>query len=135
MKKQLQRNKEKTLTSFYNAMFTKSEKEEEFHHQFIEVVQHHYQGDSTHSLLTGLDYLLQKDVRMQLNQIQTPCLLIHGRDDQICLPESSSFIAERIGGKAQLCILEKAGHISFFTKPQQCTQLIEKFLEKELIYD
>ena len=51
---------------------------------------------------------------MQLNQIQTPCLLIHGRDDQICLPESSSFIAERIGGKAQLCILEKAGHIPFY---------------------
>jgi pimeloyl-[acyl-carrier protein] methyl ester esterase len=135
MKKQLQRNKEKTLTAFYSAMFTKSEKEEEFHHQFIEVVQRDYQGDSTHSLLTGLDYLLQKDVRMHLNKIQTPCLLVHGKDDQICFPESSSFIAKRIGGKAQLCILEKAGHIPFFTKPQQCTQLIEKFLEKELIYD
>ena len=54
-------------------MFTKSEKEEEFHHQFIEVVQRDYQGDSTYSLLTGLDYLLQK--MLECNSIKFKLLV------------------------------------------------------------
>ncbi|MFJ7682761.1 alpha/beta fold hydrolase [Peribacillus butanolivorans] len=135
MKKQLQRNKEKTLTSFYEAMFSEAEKEEGFYHQFITTIQSEFHGDDVFSLLIGLDYLLQKDVRVKLDQIETPILLIHGREDKICPLEASSFIKENLGGKAEVHIIEGAGHIPFFTKPQECVQLIKTFIQKEYIHD
>ncbi|PEJ30811.1 biotin biosynthesis protein BioH [Peribacillus butanolivorans] len=135
MKKQLQRNKEKTLTSFYEAMFSEAEKEEGFYHQFITTIQSEFHGDDVFSLLIGLDYLIQKDVRVKLDQIETPILLIHGREDKICPLEASSFIKENLGGKAEVHIIEGAGHIPFFTKPQECVQLIKTFIQKEYIHD
>ncbi|MCO0596234.1 alpha/beta hydrolase [Peribacillus butanolivorans] len=135
MKKQLQRNKEKTLTSFYEAMFSEAEKEEGFYHQFIATIQSEFHGDDVFSLLIGLDYLIQKDARVKLDQIETPILLIHGREDKICPLEASSFIKENLGGKAEVHIIEGAGHIPFFTKPQECVQLIKTFIQKEYIHD
>ncbi|KQU23292.1 biotin biosynthesis protein BioH [Bacillus sp. Leaf13] len=135
MKKQLQRNKEKTLTSFYEAMFSEAEKEEGFYHQFITTIQSEFHGDDLFSLLIGLDYLLQKDVRVKLDQIETPFLLIHGREDKICPLEASTFIKENLGGKAEVHIIEGAGHIPFFTKPQECVQLIKTIIQKEYIHD
>ncbi|CAH0287007.1 Pimeloyl-[acyl-carrier protein] methyl ester esterase [Peribacillus sp. Bi96] len=135
MKKQLQRNKEKTLTSFYEAMFSESEKEEGFYHQFTATIQREFHGDDVFSLLLGLDYLLQKDVRVKLEQIDSPLLLIHGREDKICSIEASSFIKENLGGKAEFHIMEGAGHIPFFTKPQECIQLMKTFIQKEYVHD
>ncbi len=70
MKKQLPRNKEKTLTSFYEAMFSDAEKEAGFYHQFTKISQSEFHGDDVFSLLIGLDYLLQKDARARLDRIE-----------------------------------------------------------------
>ncbi|MDP1417587.1 alpha/beta hydrolase [Peribacillus simplex] len=135
MKKQLQRNKEKTLTSFYEAMFSEAEKEKGFYHQFITTIQREFHGDDVFSLLMGLDYLLQKDARTRLDRIESPFILLHGREDKICPLEASSFIKENLGGKAEFHIIEGAGHIPFFTKPQECVQHIKTFIQKEYIHD
>ncbi|MGE7765162.1 alpha/beta fold hydrolase [Peribacillus sp. NPDC096540] len=130
MKKQLQRDKKKTLTSFYEAMFSESEKEEGFYHQFTKMIQREFHGDNVSSLLIGLDYLLQKDVRVKLDQIETPYLLIHGSEDKICPIEAPSFIAENLGEKANYHIIEETSHIPFFPKSQECVQLIKAFIQK-----
>lgn len=130
MKKQLQRNKEKTLISFYEAMFSEAEKKEGFYHQFNATIQREFQGDDVFSLLIGLDYLLQKDVRVKLAQVKTPFLLIHGMEDKICPLEASTFIKENLGGEAEFHIMEDTGHIPFFTKPQECVQLMKTFIQK-----
>ncbi|MGG0411862.1 alpha/beta fold hydrolase [Peribacillus simplex] len=135
MKKQLQRNKEKTLTSFYEAMFSETEKEKGFYHQFITTIQREFHGDDVFSLLMGLDYLLQKDARTRLDRIEAPFILLHGREDKICPLEASSFIKENLGGKAEFHIIEGAGHIPFFTKPKECVQHIKTFIQKEYIHD
>lgn len=135
MKKQLQRNKEKTLTSFYEAMFSEAEKEEGFYHQFNATIQREFHGDEVFSLSIGLDYLLKKDARVNLDRIETPFLLIHGREDKICPLGASSFIKENLGGKSEFHIMEGAGHIPFFTKPQECVQHIKTFIQKEYIHD
>ncbi|MGE7907085.1 alpha/beta fold hydrolase [Peribacillus sp. NPDC094092] len=135
MKKQLQRNKEKTLTSFYEAMFSEAEKEAGFYHQFISTIQSEFHGDDVFSLLIGLDYLLQKDARAKLDRIEAPCILLHGREDNICPLEASSFIKENLGGKAEFHIIEGAGHIPFFTNPQECVQFIKTFVQKEYNHD
>ncbi|MBO1000304.1 alpha/beta fold hydrolase [Bacillus sp. SD075] len=135
MKKQLQHNKEKTLISFYEAMFSESEKEEGFYHQFITAIQREFHGDDVFSHLIGLDYLIHKDVRAGLDRIEAPFILLHGREDKICPLEASSFIKENLGGNAELHIIEGAGHIPFFTKTQECMEQIKTFIQKEYIHD
>ncbi|MFE4811981.1 alpha/beta fold hydrolase [Peribacillus simplex] len=135
MKKQLQRNKEKTLASFYEAMFSEAEKEEGLYHQFIKTIQSEFHGDDVFSLLIGLDYLLHKDARARLDRIEAPFILLHGREDNICPLEASSFIKENLGGKAEFHIIEGAGHTPFFTRPQECMQHIKTFIQKEYIHD
>ncbi|CAN7478711.1 alpha/beta hydrolase [Peribacillus frigoritolerans] len=135
MKKQLQRNKEKTLTSFYEAMFSDAEKEAGFYHPFTKIILSEFHGDDVFSLLIGLDYLLQKDVRARLHLIKAPLLMLHGREDKICPLEASSFIKENLGGKAEVRIIEGAGHIPFFTKPEECMEHIKTFIQKEYVHD
>lgn len=135
MKKQLQRNKEKTLTSFYEAMFSDAEKEAGFYHQFTKISQSEFHGDDVFSLLIGLDYLLQIDARATLHLIKAPLLMLHGREDKICPLEASSFIKENLGRKAKVRIIEGAGHIPFFTKPEECMEHIKTFIQKEYVHD
>ncbi|MGE7649852.1 alpha/beta fold hydrolase [Peribacillus frigoritolerans] len=135
MKKQLPRNKEKTLTSFYEAMFSDAEKEAGFYHQFTKISQSKFHGDDVFSLLIGLDYLLQKDARARLDRIEAPFLMLHGREDKICPLEASSFIKENLGGKAEVRIIEGTGHIPFFTKPEECMDHIKTFIQKEYVHD
>ncbi len=135
MKKQLQRNKEKTLTSFYEAMFSDAEKEAGFYHQFTKISQSEFHGDDVFSLLIGLDYLLQNDARARLHLIKAPLLMLHGREDKICPLEASSFIKENLGRKAKVRIIEGAGHIPFFTKPEECMEHIKTFIQKEYVHD
>ncbi len=135
MKKQLQRNKEKTLTSFYEAMFSDAEKEAGFYHQFTKISQSEFHGDDVFSLLIGLDYLLQKDARARIHLIKAPLLMLHGREDKICPLEASSFIKENLGRKAKVRIIEGAGHIPFFTKPEECMEHIKTFIQKEYVHD
>lgn len=130
MKKQLQQDKEKTLTLFYEAMFSQSEQDKGHHHKFIDLAQRKFQGDDMLSLMTGLDYLLETDYRSLLNEIKTPCLLIHGTEDSICPLAASSFISEQLGEKAHFSIMNETGHIPFFTKTEECVQLIEKFVQR-----
>ncbi|MNF98661.1 Pimeloyl-[acyl-carrier protein] methyl ester esterase [compost metagenome] len=130
MKNQLQQDKEKTLTLFYEAMFSQFEKDQGYHHTFIDLTKRKFQGDDTLSLMTGLDYLLERDYRSLLNEIKTPCLLIHGTEDTICPLEASSFISKQLGEKGQFSVMDKAGHIPFFTRPEECIQLIKEFMRR-----
>lgn len=43
-----------------------------------------FQGDSTESLQTGLDYLMRADMRERLKDVNVPMLLLHGEQDSIC---------------------------------------------------
>ncbi|MFB9761283.1 alpha/beta fold hydrolase [Ectobacillus funiculus] len=130
MKKQLQEDKDKTLTLFYEAMFSQPEQDKGQHHQFIDLVQREFQGDDMLSLMVGLDYLIETDYRSLLNGIKTPCLLIHGTEDTICPLAASSFINDQLGEKAHFSIMNETGHLPFFTKPDECMRLIKKFVQR-----
>ncbi|RBW68318.1 alpha/beta fold hydrolase [Bacillus taeanensis] len=130
MKKQLENAKEKTLVAFYESMFSISEKEAGFYDQFIKHVKNQCQGDHTLSLQIGLDYLIEKDVRKLLQQMNVPSLLIHGKEDTICPVKASIFMKEELNEQVSLSILEKTGHIPFFTKTDQCRELITTFIQE-----
>jgi pimeloyl-[acyl-carrier protein] methyl ester esterase len=129
MKKQLQRNKEKTLTHFYKEMFSKTDKGKNDFHQFMNLVHDHFLGDDLESLMNGLDYLMNADVSMKLSKIKAKCLLIHGQDDEICLHEASTFIHKKLQVESEIYILKEAGHMPFFTETEKCAQIISRFSE------
>lgn len=126
MKSRLNKTPKETLENFYEAMFTEEEKKRGYHKEFLQMAEHQTE---TSSLALGLDYLIQKDVRAKLSDIDTPLLLIHGEEDCICPRES----AEYIKGAAKSAVMEvvgKGGHIPFFTNPDGCYNAITKFTRK-----
>ena len=53
---------------------------------------------------------------LQLDHIQVPTLLVHGRADTDCPPQHSEVAARRIPG-ARLLWIEHGGHLAMFTDP------------------
>ena len=65
-----------------------------------------------------------------LPKIDTPTRIIAGADDRICLPEASTFLAERIpGSKHGVAWIESAGHAPFLTRPREFNAALSAALE------
>ncbi|MCF6094286.1 alpha/beta hydrolase [Microaerobacter geothermalis] len=130
MKFQLQRDKQKCLSAFYQSMFSSGEQERGDHERFLRIVKEKFCGDDTTSLLVGLDYLIQIDLRDKLKLIQAPLLLIHGEDDRICPVSAVQHISGVVKG-SEIKILSGVGHVPFFTSVDECFVTIREFVEKE----
>ncbi|MGC4377417.1 alpha/beta hydrolase [Fictibacillus sp. Mic-4] len=135
MKRQLMRNKEKTLASFYELMFSTEERRKGEVQRFMGEIGEKFVGDDVHSLRSGLDYLIASDFRSKLEQISSPVLLIHGEEDAICPFRASQYIEQRIKEKVTIKRLQHTGHIPFFTMPDQCLQWIKEFVGGEANHD
>lgn len=82
----------------------------------------------TNSLRIGLDYLIQSDLRDELERIQIPMLLLHGKEDQICPLAAAKYINSK-KKSTKLVVLEQTGHIPFFTHPRLCYEAISEFVK------
>ncbi|OIJ17937.1 hypothetical protein BKP45_20495 [Anaerobacillus alkalidiazotrophicus] len=135
MKKKLVMDKDQTLFTFYQTFFSCNEKNKGFDKKFLQLVHDKLKGDQLSSIMMGLTYLIETDVRMHLKNINIPTMLIHGKNDSICPFEASQFIYEQMIENARLYVLEDAGHIPFFTNEDLCLKWINSFLESEIQYD
>jgi pimeloyl-[acyl-carrier protein] methyl ester esterase len=131
MKRQLVRDKEKTLVSFYESMFSSCEREQGELTRFLDTINKNFKGDDIDSLLIGLDYLIETDFREKVEQITSPLLMIHGEEDTICPSSASQYMVNRVGEKATLQLMPGTGHVPFFTKPQECSGWIKEFIGEE----
>jgi pimeloyl-[acyl-carrier protein] methyl ester esterase len=131
MKRQLVRDKEKTLLSFYESMFSALEREQGETKRFLNTINKDYMGNDIDSLLLGLDYLMETDFREKVEQITSPLLLIHGEEDTICPSSASQYMVNRVGEKATLQLMPGIGHVPFFTKPRECSGWIKEFIGGE----
>ena len=84
-------------------------------------------NQSINSLSLGLDYLIQKDLRAKLPNITAPLLIIQGENDNICPLDGAKYI-KNILINSNIEIIKKAGHIPFFTNPNDCYSSISKFI-------
>jgi pimeloyl-ACP methyl ester carboxylesterase len=64
-----------------------------------------------------------------LSKIACPVLLVTGDEDAIAPPQAVRGIGERIAG-AQVEVLARCGHWTTYEKPEECSELLRKFLEK-----
>ena len=77
--------------------------------------------------LQTLESLALADMRCVLSGIRVPVLLVHGYEDQICLPESSQYMAATIP-HASLSILNGAGHAPLLSRSEEFNSLMAGFL-------
>lgn len=131
MKSKLYKNPQETLYDFYDAMFSKEEKRKSYNNEFLQMVKNNTKNQSTDSLLLGLDYLIQKDLRFKLSCISVPTLIIQGEDDNICPLCGAEYMKNNLVNSS-IEIIKKAGHIPFFTNPNTCYSLICNFISKNI---
>lgn len=94
---QLKRNPVEVLASFY----------EQVH--FPYAVRETDPETSHADLITGLEYLLQSDVRKTVSTIHIPVLLLHGTEDRIIPVGAAQWLDEHLSG-SRLSLIEKDGH-------------------------
>jgi pimeloyl-[acyl-carrier protein] methyl ester esterase len=128
MKDNLALNQEKTLASFYQKMFTKKEREMPFFESFIE----EYTPTSLRQqdLQLGLDYLMETDIRDSLHNIKIPTHIIHGKQDKIISIHAGKWLLNKLSNSTFHQI--ESGHIPFFTKFHQCSEILLQALHKEV---
>jgi pimeloyl-ACP methyl ester carboxylesterase len=69
----------------------------------------------------------QFDMRVYLDQIRTPTLIISGSEDQMTPERFGHFLVKGIAG-AQLVIIEGTGHFSMMEKPQEVATVMTQFI-------
>ena len=131
MKFQLYKNPNETLFNFYNSLFTDEEKEKGYNKEFLKIMEDNIKIQSVDSLALELDYLIQKDLRNKLLDINIPLLMIHGEEDKIC-PLKASLYIKNILTHSNIEVIKSGGHIPFFTNPHDCYNIISKFIKKHL---
>ncbi|PKM94646.1 MAG: biotin biosynthesis protein [Firmicutes bacterium HGW-Firmicutes-1] len=138
MKFKLEKDQQETRLNFNKAMFSNTENSNGQAQSFFEMVELNNSDYSTNSLLIGLDYLIQADVRKRINHIIAPMLLLHGEEDQICPLAAIEYIRSKKTYQTRLISLAHTGHIPFFTNPKQCYDSIKEFVkacEEGSLYD
>ena len=129
MKANLYKKTQETLYDFYEGMFSNEEKQKGYYNEFLQNVDGTIENQSIDSLALGLDYLIQKDLRTKLLDINIPLLIIHGEEDSICPLDSAIYIKNMLRD-SKIEIIKQAGHIPFFTYPNDCYSAISEFTSK-----
>jgi pimeloyl-ACP methyl ester carboxylesterase len=79
------------------------------------------------TLATGLDYLLNRDLRPLLSRLPGGAVVIQGQEDRIVPPDQGEFLREQLPG-ARLNLLPGAGHLPFLTQAAAFNGIIEQCL-------
>lgn len=78
-------------------------------------------------LATGLDYLLNTDLRPQLSGVQTRTLIIQGDQDNIVTPAQTEFLRQHLQ-EVQVVRFPGAGHVPFLTQADEFNKVLKEFL-------
>lgn len=128
LRKRLLQNKLFAFTTFHQLLFTEQEKKREIMLRVRDLFRTNQQI-SDQRLIESLAILEQADLRPILPDIPSslPILIIHGENDQVCLPDASSFFHQAFPS-SQLVIFPQCGHLPFITYQAKFNQLLDRFL-------
>jgi pimeloyl-[acyl-carrier protein] methyl ester esterase len=122
---------EETLKNFYKNLFTDLEVNHGYYEIFLKEVSNLNKKYNVGSLSLGLEYLILKDFRENIKNLNISVLLIHGDSDLICPLKAGRYL-KKFFEKSKLIILNQTGHMPFFTKANQCYEIIKNhILSKE----
>ncbi len=67
----------------------------------------------------------------QLDEITVPCLVVSGSEDRLTLSDASVYLADHLP-KAELQLLEGAGHMSMMERHDEVNEMLERFFADTL---
>lgn len=126
MRLKVQRNTQRALDGFYTRLFSEGELENEITTSVIKHLLASIKSPDTAVVLEALDALSKADMRDLLANISVPTLILNGGQDQICLPQASSYLKEHISGALQV-VFPQCGHAPFLTHSDQFNAEISRF--------
>ena len=129
MRLKVQRNTGRALAGFYALMFAEGELEGHLAAAEIKELLASIVPPDTATSLEALDALVQTDMRGLLAGITVPTLIINGAQDQICLPQASSYLQEHIPGSVQV-LFPQSGHAPFLTSADLFNAEIVRFTRR-----
>lgn len=62
-------------------------------------------------------------------KVRAHTLVRNGRTDVICLEAAAWKVAEELGSRAKLVLIEEAGHVPWLEKPHEFFFAVKKFLD------
>jgi pimeloyl-[acyl-carrier protein] methyl ester esterase len=84
---------------------------------------------SQDSLVNGLKYMREYDMRKGLSGLDIPTLIIHGKKDRIIPTGASEYLSRNIAG-SKLHLIENAGHALPMTHADDLSSEISEFLKE-----
>lgn len=87
---------------------------------------------ATSTLLAGLDWLRDTDLRERVEALSCPLLLIHGEHDPLMPLPASRWLADRLP-QARLEVFADAAHAPFLNDPERFVRLVGEFLHASCI--
>ena len=123
---ELEQNHAATLRRFITLQLRGSENEKELLMMLRERLFSRGQPDIG-ALRAGLNILRDVDLRMELNNISQPTLVIAGERDRLTPPEASHYLAQAIPS-AHLVEIKGAAHVPFMSHPDEFVRHVKSFL-------
>ncbi|MBU0629638.1 MAG: alpha/beta hydrolase [Candidatus Margulisbacteria bacterium] len=81
------------------------------------------------SAMKELAELAQIDLRDEAGELRLPTLIVHGCDDEICLPAAADFFDQTIP-ESRLAMLKGVGHVPQVEAPEELRRLIAGFVNE-----
>ncbi|MEW6171173.1 MAG: alpha/beta hydrolase, partial [Candidatus Omnitrophota bacterium] len=128
MKKDLKKNYKEALNKFYTLIFSQSEREEENFNRTITFMCQDLEKYNSETLTSQLEILSTQDFTDILNKLNIPILFIAGQKDPLIPLEVLKNMQQKTNN-SRLEIIEKAGHIPFYTKPDIFNKALDNFLK------
>ena len=121
----LKRDPRETLERFFAMVYSNNGSGE----QKAEDLRHSLRLD-VECLVHGLQYLRSVDLRSRLSDVQSPALIVHGRQDQVISWHAGQWLHERIPG-SKLLLLDEADHALPVTTPELLASSMARFLDRD----
>jgi len=115
---------ERTMLRFLGLQVRGADNERETLRQLKSAVSERPQAD-TPALRSGLDLLLQTDLRARLPGLCVPSLWLYGEKDTLVSAATAHHV-RRLQPQARTRLITGAGHAPFLSHPAQCLQALEE---------
>ena len=77
------------------------------------------------TIMAQMQAIMPHDTSARLGSLAVPTLVVHGDEDRMIPVENGRMIAERVPG-ARLEILEGAGHMFWWERPERSAELVRR---------
>jgi pimeloyl-[acyl-carrier protein] methyl ester esterase len=114
---------ERTMLRFLGLQVRGADNERETLKQLKSAVSQRPQADSP-ALRSGLDLLLETDLRARLPDLQVPSLWLYGDRDTL-VSSATAHHVRQLQPEARTHVIAGAGHAPFLSHPAQCLQALE----------